>query len=471
MRKIFHRTSALVMGLGLHGGGVATSKWLIKHGARVSATDMRSEHQLRDSLHALRHTPIRFILGQHREEDFMSHDMIIVNPAVPRESPYLRIARRNNKRLENDTSLFFRYIKNPTIAVTGTRGKTTTTLWIAELLKKKYHNVRPSGNTPENALLKEFERINGKHVPAVVELSSWQLEFLPVAKRAPHIAVITNLFPDHLNRYHGMKDYANAKANIFRDQKKSDIVILNFDNLWFRFFARKKHKSQLFVVSTHPLPLRYQGIYLREGRAILRIKKKETEIVPINTFSEHFGAHNLENLLIALLAVRLFDPSIKVGERDILKLKGPRMREEIIVDTKRLRVVNDSCATSPDGTIAALNRFWDDNAVLIAGGTDKELQFAELAQVIAKNVPTNRLVLLEGSATENLLRELRRLNYRAPKPKKNLRGCVVTTQKFVYGNSSKVTLIFSPGAASFEKFLHEFDRGEQFNKLVLQHLG
>src|SRR3989338_2412796 len=200
----------LVLGLGLHGGGRAVVRWLVSRGAKVTATDLRDRVTLAPSLRALKGLSVRFVLGRHRMEDFRSHDVVVVGPGVPRESPYLLAAMRAGKTIENDASLFFRYLKNSAIAVTGTRGKTTTTLWVAELLRKKYPLVRQSG-TPENAELEELERINGKNVPAVVELSSWQLEYLPKSGKTPHIAAITNIYPEHLNQYRDIKQYPDAK--------------------------------------------------------------------------------------------------------------------------------------------------------------------------------------------------------------------------------------------------------------------
>src|SRR3989338_3470677 len=240
-RKLLQGTKALVMGLGLHGGGVATAKWLVYHGATVTATDKRTKEVLAQSIKALRNIPIRYVLGEHRHEDFRRNDLVVVNPGVPRESEYLQTAMKSGNQIENDASLFFRYTTNPVIAVTGTRGKTTVTLWVATLLQKKYKDVLPSGNTPDNAFLKEFERLStcllrqkisqitdGENIPVVAEMSSWQLERFLSGGRAPHVSVITNLYPDHLNRYNGIRDYANAKANIFALQKPDDFLILNY---------------------------------------------------------------------------------------------------------------------------------------------------------------------------------------------------------------------------------------------------
>lgn len=469
-KKLFTGTKALVMGLGLHGGGVATTKWLVHHGARVTATDKRDKKTLASSLRALRGVSVRFVLGKHHLEDFHTHDLVVVNPGVPRESEYVKAASHEGKRIENDASLFFRYAANPVIGVTGTRGKTTTTLWIAELLKKKYPKVLPSGNTPDNALLKEFDRINGKNIPAVVELSSWQLEYLPMSGKAPHIALITNLYPDHLNRYADIREYASAKANIFRGQHDDDFLVLNHENAWTKFFLRKKPRGILFFISTKPLPKTLNGLFVRGDKLVFRFDGIEQRLFSVKRFIAEKGRHNLENLLNAVLAVKLYDPSVPLSEALVLKLPTPRMRQEIIQKSPKLTVVNDSCATSPDGTIAAIERFRKThNLVLIAGGTDKELEFGELAQIIKKYIPPGQLMLLEGSATDKLSKDLRSVHYSA-QPFSSLKKCVDAAFAVAKKQQGRTIILFSPGAASFEKFLHEFDRGGEFNKLVKTYI-
>lgn len=483
--QLFTGVRALVMGLGLHGGGVATAKWLARHGAKVTATDKRTKEVLSDSIKALKGVPVRYVLGEHRHQDFRTNDLIVVNPGVPRESEYLATANRAGKRIENDASLFFRYSTNPVIAVTGTRGKTTVTLWVATLLKKKYHEVLPSGNTPDNAFLKEFERLSacdaragvqGKDVPVVAEMSSWQLERLSSGGRAPHVAVVTNLYPDHLNRYNGIRDYANAKANIFLFQRPDDFLIMNHDNAWTPYFLKKKPKALLFFISKKALPKNAHGLFVQGGMLIFRFDGMEQKLFSIKRFTELYGVHNLENLMNAVLAVKLFDPTVVVTLRDVLHLPTPKMRQEVVGKKGRLTVVNDSCATSPDGTIAAIERFRKlGNIVLITGGTDKNLEFGELAVAIKKFIPAARLVLLEGSATKKLIAafpgsDLSRLNL-DKKVLKNLDSCVAEAFRVAKKLKGKTIILFSPGAASFEKFLHEFDRGAQFNKLVKKYFS
>jgi UDP-N-acetylmuramoylalanine--D-glutamate ligase len=473
-QKLFSGTRALVMGLGLHGGGVATVKWLVRHGAAVTATDMRSAEVLAPSVRALKGLPVRFALGGHVEADFRTHDLVVVNPGVPRESTYLTIARESGARIENDASIFFRHSTNPAIAVTGTRGKTTTTLWIAELLKKRYPAIRPSGNTPENALLKEFDRVEGKPIPVLAELSSWQLEYLPQSGRAPCIALITNLFPDHLNRYGGkIEAYADAKAGIFAHQIEDDVLILNRDNVWWKYFANKNPKSRIFFTSMKPPPRGVDGMFVRDNSAILRVGGIEESIVSIQRFAKERGFHNVANLLQALLAALLFEPALTIKERDILTLPTPMMRQEVIARRGKLMIVNDSCATSPDGTIAAIERFAKDTAViLITGGTDKELEFGELARMIKKHIPSERLILLEGSATTKLSFALREIMSRRRLDMivecQTLEDCVREALHITPTLKGKCVILFSPGAASFEKFLHEFDRGKKFTDLIVR---
>lgn len=468
--KLLNGVKALVMGIGLHGGGVATIKWLVSQGAKVTATDMRTKEVLAPSLLPLKNLPITYVLGKHNKKNFQTADLVVVNPAVRRESEFLTLARKSGARIENDTSLFFEYDTHAKIAVTGTRGKTTATAFIAELLKQKYPHTRASGNTPENALLAEYNRIKGKDIPVVSELSSWQLEYLPTAKKAPHIALITNLFPDHLNRYKNINGYADAKANIFLNQHEDDFLILNKDNSWTKYFLGKRPKSSVFLISKKPLRGNENGIYVKNGVLIFHADNTEQKLFSIVKFTQIFGVHNLENLTGAVLAVKLFDPTVHIGEKEILKLALPKMRQQEIYKKGRIQIINDSCATSPDGTIAAILRFAQlgskaSKLVVITGGTDKDLEFSGLTKVIKKHIPLPQLILLQGSATTKLIKEFKN-NKSQIKSFETLTECVAEASTIAKQSKGKVTILFSPGAASFEKFLHEFDRGEQFNKLV-----
>mgnify|MGYP001559157509 CR=1 FL=1 len=445
----------LVMGLGRLGGGVATTKWLLGQGAKVTVTDLKTRKELAPSIKALGSVAqkIRFVLGAHNEEDFRTHEYVVVNPGVPKESPYLKIAKKAGAKVINDAVLFFEFLpkENPIIAITGTRGKTTTTTWIAHLLKTRWPHVRPAGNTPENPLLKELDRLKKyPGTPAVVELSSWQLEYLPETKRAPDVAVITNFYPDHMNRYASMGEYARAKANIFLHQTKRQVLILNKDNEWTAWFLKQKPKSRIQYASLSALP--------KEAR--------------------EFGEHNAWNAALALAAVKTILPTsflIKT-RRALSRLPSIRFRQETILKKNGLCIINDSASTSPEAAIAALERF---SAVahakrlslfFIAGGTDKGLSYTKLVSAIrAKRTLFGswglpfHLYLLEGSATDKICKNLNMTTRKDLKMTifKNLRSIVQALRTKRDG-----IIVFSPGAASFEKFKNEFDRGEQFNKFV-----
>ncbi|OHA83436.1 MAG: UDP-N-acetylmuramoylalanine--D-glutamate ligase [Candidatus Yonathbacteria bacterium RIFOXYC1_FULL_52_10] len=463
----------LVVVLGIHGGGVATAKWLFAHGAKVSVTDLRTADELAASLKKF--TPkersgISFVLGGQHEKDFQTHDIVVLGPGVPRESKYLAAAVKAKRDIQNDASLFFKFTENQVIAVTGTRGKTTTTHWIAELLSKKYGPIVPTGNNPKNPFLAELralEKTKDKKRPVVVEASSWQLEYAARGGKAPHVAVITNIFPDHLNRYGGsIEAYAKAKAEIFRLQDANDTLILNADNRFTSFFLKRKPKARIQYFSMKPLAKNRDGMFADKGALWWKEGKEVKKICSIKTFAKERGEHSVANVMAAILSVRVLEPRLNVTESQLRKLPGVYMRQEVVLERKGLKVVNDSTATSPDGTIAAIKTFAGKSTVFIVGGTNKDLSFDDLAKEVKCSVPPSHLVLLGGSATDGLVHALSKKKYfgkTAPQRLETLKECVERARGII---GTKGTIVFSPGAASFEKFKNEFDRGEQFNKLA-----
>ncbi len=467
----FRNKKVLIMGLGVLGGGVASTKWFLKRGAKVTVTDMRDKKALASSIRALGSAAkrIRFVLGEHREEDFGTNDIIVVNPAVPRESKYLAIARKHGRMIVNDARLFFDEVKSPVVAVTGTRGKTTTVNWLQFILNSAGKRALLGGNSSDVALLSLAENLKSK-TTAVVELSSWQLEFLPEAKHAPDIAIITNLYPDHLNRYGGMSDYARAKAGIFSGQKKGQALILNAENKWTRFFLGQKPRSRTYFFSTRSLPKGRRGVFIKNGALFFKSKEGTEEVISREAMDvlKERGEHNLANFAATALAAHLAGvPWFKIA-RAIPKLPDVKYREEIVLRNKNLTVVNDSAATSPDATLAAIRRFLKQGqVVLITGGTDKNLDFKPLAREIKKTLQPERVMFLNGSATKKLIQELKKLHYfknLGINLSEDLGGAIDCTTKVMRRKGGvNWVVLFSPGAASFEKFKNEFDRGEKFN--------
>lgn len=526
----------LIMGLGTLGGGIASAKWFLSHGAKVTVTDLRTERELKSSIgefhlskkkvvgkgvmtrHNTRGKTVRFVLGRHRAEDFKENDIIVVNPAVPRESPYLAIAKKAGKTIVNDAKIFFDAVPNPIIAVTGTRGKTTTTNWIAHFLKSRHKNSIAGGNSSRVALLSVIGKLSSgggsafdgkdKKTPVVLELSSWQLELLDEARRGPDVAVITNIFPDHLNRYTNVRDYASAKANIFSRQTPSQKLILNLDNPWTKFFLSKRPKSEKYFISFKKLPtgrnglcvlpaipsrheaIKNMGIGASKGGTekvlcysiapqeeiafVYRGKTRQVFSSKMVRKIKTLGEHNMYNFLAAALAAHLMGISWGAIEKRVETLPQIPLRQEVILRGKNLLVVNDSAGTSPDATIAAIRRFKNQgNIILITGGTDKNLEFKGLAREIQESIAPEHLFLLDGSATKKLISELKRVRYfKNTKPRlfESLQEIMQSLRNMnlvrIYENA---VVLFSPGAASFEKFKNEFDRGEQFNTLIKRY--
>jgi UDP-N-acetylmuramoylalanine--D-glutamate ligase len=465
----FKDKKVLIFGLGLLGGGIEAAKWFYKNGAKLIITDKKTKKELLTSIKKLKKIKAKYVLGKHRFEDIDYSDIVYFNPGVSYKSEWVSYAKEKEKEVVNDCYLFFKYAKENIIAITGTRGKTTTTTWIYELLRKFLgKKVLLGGNQPEKSLFKILDKIKEDTI-SVLEISSFQLEFYEKNLKAPKIAIITNIYNDHLNRYSDFKEYAEVKAKIFQNQTEEDFLILNLDNDWANFFLSLKPKSQVYFVSLKKKPKK--GIYIKDEKVFIR-DERESQIFPIKKFKEIYGEHNLYNLLFAILTVYLYlkskniknpQDNIKKLKNFILNLKTPEFRQQIIYKDKNLMIVNDSAATSPDATINAIERFKKyKNLILITGGTDKNLDFKDLAKKIKKEIKPENLILLNGSATKKLIEELRKIKY--PLIEENifedLRGAV----KRVFHNTGLI--LFSPASASFEKFKNEFDRGKKFNKII-----
>ncbi len=434
----------LLMGLGILGGGVATAEWLLEQGAALTITDMKDAEALKVSLEKLdKHKKnIKFVLGEHREEDFLNNEIIVVNPDVPIDNKFVKFAKENGKVIENELSLFYKLCNTiNTVGITGTRGKTTTVNWTAHLLEAPI-----VGNSPDNPFL--GDRVSQNLERLVLEIPSFQLELVGEYtdsldyKLSPHVAVITNLYRDHINRHKTMEGYALAKANIFKYQDENDYLILNKDNEWTDFFLQQKPKSKVILFS----------------------KEDNFDFLDKDNFVAKWGEHNLANLVVAIRVAKIFGiADDKIKER-IETLPQIKFRQEKVFDNGEIEIYNDTSATSPEATIAAVERFKvSENLILISGGTDKELEFDGFAKEIRNMIKPENMILLSGSATEKMKKELNLDSYNEFD---TLEDCVKKALDLAKSLIGKKVILFSPASKSFEKFKNEFDRGEKFNVIV-----
>lgn len=471
----FNGKRVTVMGLGLHGGGLGVATWLIRHGAKVLVTDMKDTHALASSVReiekayavtsrakSVRTYRPRYVLGRHDARDFSVTDMVIQNPGVPRENPYLAIARKAGIPVETDVSLFFMMCPFPITAVTGTKGKTSTTAMIGEMCARHDARTVVAGNIRVSVMdaLDDLIRIatkGGTPTPVILELSSWQVEGLRPHRMSPHVGVVTNIKRDHLDRYRDMTDYAKAKEGLVNFQKQGDVAVLNHDDPKVGKMAGKRHRLLWFTGKS--LPGGKDGCYIRGGKIRLRIADEVMDIAPVSAVRVK-GAPGVMNAVAACAAAFATGIPVSAIRKGLRSFAGVPGRMEEVAKSKGVVFVNDTTATTPDAVIAALDAYKAKrrHVILIAGGADKKLLFADMARAIGKHV--KHLVLLDGTATPKLEKALLGVRSAVPLgPASSMRAAVKEAMR--HAGKGDIVLL-SPGCASFGMFVNEFDRGDRF---------
>ncbi len=444
------------MGLGLHGGGVSAARFFVKQGARVIVTDLKTKKQLQASLEKLKGLPIEYILGKHREQDFAEADLIIQNPGVPNSNPYLQLARDNNIEIENEASIFFLFSPAPIIGITGTKGKSTVTSLVGEIIKHKYPQTVVAGNIRTLAMLDVLPRIK-RITPVVLELSSWQLEGLDKHQVSPRFAVITNVLDDHLNRYSTFQEYRQAKSIIFKYQKKDDLVVLNYDNpATKKFGARAKSRLVWFSMKKFP-DQAMNGAFIDEDSINYRNNGRDIMIMPISEIQIP-GDHNIQNILAAVALTLGYRVDRQAIRKAVRRFKGIPDRLETIAEIKGVKYINDTTATAPVATQAALQALGNQSIILIAGGQDKSLDYESLGRLIDKRI--KHLILLPGTASKKIRSAVSNVKITAVM---NMEKAVSEAAK---SSRPDDVVLMSPAAASFNLFANEFDRAEHFIKAV-----
>jgi UDP-N-acetylmuramoylalanine--D-glutamate ligase len=445
-----------IMGLGLHGGGIETALFFARNGARVTVTDLKDETVLGPSIEKLSSFPIRYVLGRHEDEDFKDTDLVIKNPGVPATSKFIRIARSSGVRVESDISIFANFSDNPIIAVTGSKGKSTVASAIHFSLEEKYPGVKIGGNITVSPL--SFMNLIGPETPVVLELSSWQLADLAANERfKPKVSLITNILPDHMNWYKDMEDYLADKKIIYRNQEGDDASIFNLDDPRLSALGMESRATTYFF-SDHLLPVGTKGAYLDGSRGYVC-----TGSTPECIFDEHVklpGYHNKMNLLAAGLACSLFGMETELIAKRLACFTGTEHRLECFLDRDGVAYYNDSAATIPHATAAALKSLVSP-VFLITGGTDKNIDFAPFFDVC--EIPA-MIYLLEGNATDKMIRGLSEKGVRFKGPFSSLDDAVREALGDVRPGGS---LLFSPACASFGMFQNEFDRGRKYKACVM----
>lgn len=433
----FRGKKVTVMGLGLLGRGVGDARYLAECGAELIVTDLKSREELTESVAQLESfTNITFVLGEHRLKDFTDRDFILKAAGVPLDSIYIAGARKNGIPVRMSADLFAEISGVTCVGVTGTRGKSTVAHMVHAILKEAGKKVLLGGNVRGVSTLAFLEEVTPEYI-AVLELDSWQLQGWGEANMSPHVAVFTTLYPDHQNYY---KDdpaqYLLDKANIFLYQDPDDTLIIGSQCAPMLIEAFGEHiLSHTVITGADKLPAEW----------LLKIP----------------GEHNRYDAALALAAARALGVDDAVSRKSLESFTGVPGRLELIREVQGVKFYNDTTATTPEATIAALQALQpttnnlQSRIILIMGGADKNL---DMNNLLLKLGEVKRVILLAGTGTNQILEFIPNASVFDDLEK-------AVREAFAAAEPGD-TILFSPAFASFGMFKNEYDRGDQFNAIV-----
>jgi len=427
---------------------------LLKAGISVVACDRKDRAGLGEDAKRLEAMGARLQLGENYLQG-LDQDVIFRTPGMRPDVPALLAAAEKGSVITSEMEVFFEVCPCPIIAVTGSDGKTTTTTIIAELLRHAGRTVHLGGNIG-HPLLVEADGMEPTDV-TVLELSSFQL--LTMKTRSPHISVITNLAPNHLDVHTGMEEYVAAKENIFLHQSKCDLAVFNADNAITRAQSQRAIGAvRLFSRQEEP----EDGVFLRDNSIIARKNGQERQIMTRADIRLP-GIHNVENYMAAIAAVdgMVSDDVIRSFAREF---GGVEHRIELVRTLRGVRYYNDSIATSPTRTIAGLRAF-SQKVIMIAGGYDKHIPFDVLGPEIVEHVKI--LVLCGATADKIRAAVVAADRYQEGMPvileTNDFREAVMLASQHA-SEGDVVTL--SPACAAFDRFRNFMERGKVFKAIV-----
>ena len=438
----------LVVGLGK--SGVASALFLAERGAKVAVSDAKSQEQLREEIPLLLDHGISVETGQHGERTFRDQDLIVVSPGVPFDVPQLVHARELGVPVIGEVELAAQFLKGHIVAITGSNGKTTTTTLAGEIIAAGGRRALVGGNIGTPAIT-FVDRARGD-TWVVLEISSFQLETIETFH--PHIAVVLNVTPDHLDRHYTFENYAAAKARIFENQAAGDLAVLNADNepcvaMAMKAKAQVRWFSRLKEVES--------GAFVSGDKIVWTDDSGVREVMPIREIGLK-GAHNVENVLAAVCVGMLAGVEPEQIRRAVAEFKAVEHRLEYVATVGGVEYYNDSKATNVDATIKALESFAG-GIHLILGGKDKGSDYSVLNDLLRERV---KRVYTIGAA--------------AAKIESQARGAEIVsagTLDAAVRRASEAAapgeiVLLAPACASFDQFDSYEHRGRVFKDLVRQ---
>ena len=442
------RKRVLVVGLGK--SGVASALFLSARGAKVGVSDAKSEEQLREEIPVLLDHGISVETGQHGERTFRDQDLIIVSPGVPFDVPQLAHARELGIPVIGEVELAARFLKGHIVGITGSNGKTTTTTLSGEIIGAAGRKVLVGGNIGTPAI--SFVDRATDETWVVLEISSFQLETIETFH--PHIAVVLNITPDHLDRHHTFANYAAAKARIFENQTAADFAILNADNEPCVEMASKTKAQVRWFSRLKEVPA---GAFVRGDQILWRDGKSEREIMTVSDIGLK-GAHNVENVLAAVTIGVLAGIEAAQIRRAVAEFKAVEHRLEYVATIGGVEYYNDSKATNVDATIKALESFAG-GIHLILGGKDKGSDYSVLNGLLRERV---KRVYTIGAAAATIESQAHGADIVSAG---TLDAAVRRASEAAIPGD---VVLLAPACASFDQFDSYEHRGRVFKDLVRQ---
>lgn len=434
LRSYLKGKKVLVFGLGLQGGGVGDALYLHKLGVNIRITDIKSRVELKASIAKLP-KDIPLTLGAHLDDDIDWADIIIKNPGVSDANKYITSAIKQGKDVHLSAALFTKYCPIPIIGITGTRGKSTTTQLTYDLLSRVYPNqVLMGGNIPGHSLLQMLNDVKDEKY-ALLELSSFQLHGFHSLEVSPTISIFTNIYEDHLNRYSSMEEYVNDKKAIYLYQQKDDILIYNSIN---KMVASLAEDSPGLTLSF------------------------KTSSLPSNLTTNLIGDHNLENIAAVYALSKHLLISDDLFIETVKSFNGLPHRMELVAKVRDRKFINDTTSTTPTSTIKAIQSI-KSPAIILLGGESKNLDIAKLITEIKNSSIVKGVVILGSLNNTNLNLELDAIKSKVLGRAMSMQAAIDMAYK---ASEAGDIILLSPGFASFDLFVNEFDRGDQFTQLA-----
>ncbi len=452
-KEKFKDARVTIMGLGLHGGGVGATRFFSDLGARVTVTDLRGKRILSPSLKLLEDLDIEYVLGRHIKRHFEGADMVVVNPAVPDDSPYVQAARSAGIRIESVLNFFLNHCPCRVIGVTGSNGKSTTVKLLDQMLRQEGLKPYVGGNLGGDILNWLFELKPEDLV--VLEVSSFQLKALQETTPSPRISVLTNLAPNHLDRHGTLEDYYASKARIFGGMNPPRHGVVNAADPEVQRLVSEYSGECLPFDAYHRLE---NGLWVKDRWVCFRYKGLEGRLFSLSDLKLP-GKFNLENAMAAAGAALLEGCSPSAIRKAVQNFVGLSHRLEYVGKWREIAVFNDSKSTNPTSTIRAVEAL-PSPVLVILGGSDKNLDLEDLAREMCQRA---KAVICYGQAGNRIYRAIAEMRGTDEKP------LLLWVKPFDRAVDRALVMaapgdhvVLSPAFASFDQF-HSFEeRGEVF---------